>query len=91
MHKKCKSLEGIRAHGPESLLHCMRNSNSSSSWNKKKKKGKYVKNVNSLVSVKKNIHTQFGMQIDDAQSHGNLLHKHVSYKWILTIIRPALL
>lgn len=38
MHKKCKSLEGIRAHGPESLLHCMRNSNSSSSWNKKKKR-----------------------------------------------------
>ena len=37
-HKKCKSLEGIRAYGPESLLHCMRNSNSSSSWNKKKKR-----------------------------------------------------
>lgn len=50
-----------------------------------------MKNVNSLVSVKKNIHTQFGMQIDDAQSHGNHLHKHVSYKWILTIMRPTLL
>ena len=89
MHKKCKSLEGIRAHGPESLLHCIRNSNSSSSWNKRKKKSKYVKNVISLVSEKKNIHTHFGMQIDNAQSHGNHVHKRVNNKWILKIIRSA--
>jgi len=50
-----------------------------------------VKNEISLVSVKKNIHTQFGMQIDDTQSHGNYVHEHVSYKWVLTIIRLALL
>jgi hypothetical protein len=51
----------------------------------KKKRSKYVKNVISLVGEKKNIHTHFGMQTDDAQLHGNHVHKHVSNKWILTI------
>jgi hypothetical protein len=44
-----------------------------------------VKNVILLVSEKKNIHTHFDMQTDDALLHGNRVHKHVSKKWILTI------
>jgi hypothetical protein len=51
----------------------------------KEKRCKYVKNVILLVGEKKNIHTHFGMQTDDAQLHGNHVHRHVGNKWILTI------